>query len=119
MKLILRRCRPLGSAGFTFKPAGKKSELGLVVTGRDFYARFFHFLQSWKSGSLAYSAPRRDPELAGGLPEARPPQNKPAPAWRWLKGRCQLCFIPDFHPICHGNKKQVAVASKWVSRSDF
>ena len=62
-------------------------------------------------------------------PEARPLQNKPAPAWRWIKAVCQLktsrsqmipnCGILDFQPICHGNSKQVTVASKWASRNDF
>ena len=26
----------------------------------------------------------------GGAPEARPLQNKPAPAWRWIKSVCQI-----------------------------
>ena len=83
---------------------------------------------------LKFGVPGLERALAGQpgalrAPEARPLQNKPAPAWRWIKAVCQLktsrsqmipnCGILDFQPICHGNSKQVTVASKWASRNDF
>jgi len=42
--------------------------------------------------------------------------------WTSLAATSQMipnCGILDFQPICHGNSKQVTVASKWASRNDF
>ena len=117
----------------------KTTELGLVGNARG-WQLLLSFLRRPQIrgpgpreslGRPAGNTPPPSPASPGALraPEARPLQNKPAPAWRWIKPVCQPktsrsqmipnCGALDFQPICHGNSKQVTVASKWASRNDF